>query len=210
MNRLRTTLRRCSCCQQRPRLLPSPQRPKAIRRRAWRRSRRSRRSLPANGDPLGTRRWLAERGVTFGFVHTVDALSNVQRRHQARHGGRRQARSDRRHRLRPAGRARRPQLLFQQFSTARRQRTRPQSGRQSQHDQQHRGPADDAAVRDMARATVLGRQGEPACRPARRRYRVPVQPVLQLLHVERLADQPCRQHSERRRRPIRSPRRACG
>ena len=34
-------------------------------------------SLPANGDPFGTRRWLAERGVTFGFVHTVDALSNV-------------------------------------------------------------------------------------------------------------------------------------
>lgn len=35
-------------------------------------------SLPADGDPFGTRRWLAERGVTFGFVHTVDALSNLR------------------------------------------------------------------------------------------------------------------------------------
>jgi porin len=34
-------------------------------------------SLPAGGDPTGTRRWLAERGVTFGLVHTVDAFSNL-------------------------------------------------------------------------------------------------------------------------------------
>jgi porin len=34
-------------------------------------------SLPNNGDPYGTRAWLAERGVTFGFVHTTEALSNV-------------------------------------------------------------------------------------------------------------------------------------
>ncbi len=34
-------------------------------------------SLPSNGDPFGTRAWLAERGVTFGFVHTTEALSNV-------------------------------------------------------------------------------------------------------------------------------------
>jgi len=35
-------------------------------------------SLPANGDPYGTRHWLAERGVTFGFVHTTELLSNVK------------------------------------------------------------------------------------------------------------------------------------
>lgn len=34
-------------------------------------------SLPHNGDPYGARAWLAERGVTFGFVHTTEALSNV-------------------------------------------------------------------------------------------------------------------------------------
>lgn len=34
-------------------------------------------SLPANGDPFGTRRWLAEHGVTFGFIHTTEALSNL-------------------------------------------------------------------------------------------------------------------------------------
>ena len=34
-------------------------------------------SLPGNGDPFGTRAWLAEHGVTFGFVHTTEALSNV-------------------------------------------------------------------------------------------------------------------------------------
>ena len=35
-------------------------------------------SLPANGDPLSARRWLAEHGVTFGFVHTTEVLSNVR------------------------------------------------------------------------------------------------------------------------------------
>ena len=35
-------------------------------------------SLPANGDPWGTRRWLADRGVTFGLVHTTELLSNVR------------------------------------------------------------------------------------------------------------------------------------
>jgi porin len=35
-------------------------------------------SLPANGDPVGTRRWLAEHGVTFGFIHTTELLSNVR------------------------------------------------------------------------------------------------------------------------------------
>lgn len=34
-------------------------------------------SLPSNGDPFGARAWLAERGVTFGFIHTTEALSNV-------------------------------------------------------------------------------------------------------------------------------------
>ena len=34
-------------------------------------------SLPANGDPFGTRRWLAERGVTYGLIHTTELLSNV-------------------------------------------------------------------------------------------------------------------------------------
>jgi porin len=35
-------------------------------------------SLPAGGDPLSMRRWLAEHGVTFGFVHTTELLSNVR------------------------------------------------------------------------------------------------------------------------------------
>ena len=35
-------------------------------------------SLPANGDPFGTRHSLAERGVTFGFIHTTELLSNVK------------------------------------------------------------------------------------------------------------------------------------
>ncbi len=34
-------------------------------------------SLPANGDPIGTRRWLAEHGVTWGLIHTTELLSNV-------------------------------------------------------------------------------------------------------------------------------------
>ena len=35
-------------------------------------------SLPANGDPTGTRRWLLEHGVSFAFVHTTEALSNLR------------------------------------------------------------------------------------------------------------------------------------
>lgn len=35
-------------------------------------------SLPANGDPWGTRRWLAEHGVTFAFIHTTELLSNLR------------------------------------------------------------------------------------------------------------------------------------
>jgi porin len=35
-------------------------------------------SLPANGDPSGTRRWLAEHGVTYAFVHTTEVLSNLR------------------------------------------------------------------------------------------------------------------------------------
>jgi porin len=35
-------------------------------------------SLPAGGDPWGTRRWLAEHGVTFAFVHTTEVLSNLR------------------------------------------------------------------------------------------------------------------------------------
>lgn len=34
-------------------------------------------SLPANGDPTGVRRWLAQRGVTYGFTYTGEALGNV-------------------------------------------------------------------------------------------------------------------------------------
>jgi porin len=34
-------------------------------------------SLPSGGDPFGTRHWLAERGITFGFIHTTEVLSNV-------------------------------------------------------------------------------------------------------------------------------------
>jgi porin len=34
-------------------------------------------SLPGNGDPFGTRAWLADHGITFGFVHTTEALANV-------------------------------------------------------------------------------------------------------------------------------------
>ncbi len=35
-------------------------------------------SLPNKGDPFGTRAWLADRGVTYGFLHTTEALSNVR------------------------------------------------------------------------------------------------------------------------------------
>ena len=34
-------------------------------------------SLPANGDPAGIRKWLSERGVTYGLVYTSEALGNV-------------------------------------------------------------------------------------------------------------------------------------
>ena len=34
-------------------------------------------SLPANGDPAGIRKWLSERGVTYGVVYTGEALGNV-------------------------------------------------------------------------------------------------------------------------------------
>ena len=34
-------------------------------------------SLPANGDPAGMRKWLSERGVTYGVVYTSEALGNV-------------------------------------------------------------------------------------------------------------------------------------
>ncbi len=34
-------------------------------------------SLPKNGDPFGSRAWLADRGITYGFLHTTEALSNV-------------------------------------------------------------------------------------------------------------------------------------
>jgi porin len=35
-------------------------------------------SLPAGGDPWGTRRWLAEHGVTYAFVHTTEMMSNLR------------------------------------------------------------------------------------------------------------------------------------
>ena len=35
-------------------------------------------SLPYNGDPFGTRAWLARHGVTFGFVYTTEGLANVR------------------------------------------------------------------------------------------------------------------------------------
>jgi porin len=34
-------------------------------------------SLPANGDPAGTRKWLAERGISYGVVYTGEVLGNV-------------------------------------------------------------------------------------------------------------------------------------
>jgi porin len=34
-------------------------------------------SLPYGGDPTGMRKWLNERGFTYGFTHTFDVLSNV-------------------------------------------------------------------------------------------------------------------------------------
>jgi len=46
-------------------------------------------SLPANGDPAGIRKWLSERGVTYGLVYTGEALGNVSGgiRHGALYGG---------------------------------------------------------------------------------------------------------------------------
>jgi porin len=35
-------------------------------------------SLPYNGDPFGTRAWLADHGVTFGFLYTTEALANLR------------------------------------------------------------------------------------------------------------------------------------
>lgn len=34
-------------------------------------------SLPYNGDPFGTRAWLANHGVTFGFGYTTEVLANI-------------------------------------------------------------------------------------------------------------------------------------
>lgn len=34
-------------------------------------------SLPANGDPNGYRKWLAERGITYNLLYTTDILSNM-------------------------------------------------------------------------------------------------------------------------------------
>ena len=34
-------------------------------------------SMPANGDPTGSRRWLAQHGITYGLVYTGEALGNV-------------------------------------------------------------------------------------------------------------------------------------
>ena len=35
-------------------------------------------SLPYNGDPAGTRKWLGQRGVIYGLEYTNDVLSNVR------------------------------------------------------------------------------------------------------------------------------------
>jgi len=34
-------------------------------------------SMPANGDPHGARKWLAERGITYNLLYTNDILANV-------------------------------------------------------------------------------------------------------------------------------------
>lgn len=34
-------------------------------------------SLPQNGDPAGIRRWLSDRGITYGLIYTNDVLSNL-------------------------------------------------------------------------------------------------------------------------------------
>jgi porin len=34
-------------------------------------------SLPAGGDPMGMRRWLVERGITFGLIYTGEGLRNL-------------------------------------------------------------------------------------------------------------------------------------
>ena len=33
-------------------------------------------SLPDNGDPTGSRRWLAQHGITYGLIYTGEALRN--------------------------------------------------------------------------------------------------------------------------------------
>ena len=35
-------------------------------------------SLPQNGDPTGSRKWLAERGIVYGLEYTNDVLANVR------------------------------------------------------------------------------------------------------------------------------------
>ena len=50
-------------------------------------------SLPANGDPAGIRKWLAERGVVYGLEYTNDVLSNV--RGGARRGDHRPGQAER-------------------------------------------------------------------------------------------------------------------
>ena len=34
-------------------------------------------SMPADGDPTGSRRWLAQHGITYGLIYTGEALGNV-------------------------------------------------------------------------------------------------------------------------------------
>ena len=34
-------------------------------------------SMPDNGDPTGSRKWLARHGITYGLVYTGEALRNV-------------------------------------------------------------------------------------------------------------------------------------
>ncbi len=34
-------------------------------------------SMPANGDPAGSRRWLAQHGITYGLIYTGEVLGNL-------------------------------------------------------------------------------------------------------------------------------------
>src|SRR5947209_20599812 len=36
-------------------------------------------SLPSNGDPGGSRKWLGEHGILYGLEYTNDVLSNISR-----------------------------------------------------------------------------------------------------------------------------------